>query len=247
VTDREAPPNWDFDYRPDDPYEDDGWFGGEPVADPAPVNESPDPVHAPSANTVREEPDDPATVVYRAPSPPPRPVASPTVSTWTVNGQLRASNTSTLTFRSPPAPWYRTKQATIAMIAAVAVPVVVLLWPSSTATGPSEPTSVAPQASMSVQPPPSSAHPTPINAPPPLPPPPPPLPLPPPAEDTGSAPAVSQPEWTRSAPEPTRKPEIGVTRAPISVAPVPRQPQDSATPGDGSPGGRRGWRCGGFC
>jgi hypothetical protein len=249
VTEREAPPSWDFDYRQDDPYEDDGWFGREQVAEPSSVSEVPDRVHAQPATNVRTEPYAPPPVVYRAPSPPPRRVASPTVSTWTVNGQLRASNISSLTFRSPPPPWYRTKLARIALITAaaatVAVPVVLLAWPRSPATGPAE-TSVAPQASTTAQPAPSSAHPTPTNAPPPLPPPP-----PPPTEDTDSAPAVSQPDpWTRdAAPPPTEKPDIGVTRtpatrAPISVAPPPRQPPDnnSATPGDGR---RRG--CGGWC
>jgi len=150
-----------------------------------------------------------------------------------VNRQLRASNYSTLTFRAPPAPWYRTKQATIVLIAsasaAVAGSIVMLVPPDGPATGPEQSTSVAPQASTTAQPAPSSASPTPINPAP---------PLPPPTEDTGSA--DTQP-WTRpAAPEPTQKPDVGVTRtpvtrAPISVAPQPRTPTEnnSATPGDG--------------
>jgi hypothetical protein len=157
-----------------------------------------------------------------------------------------------LTFRAPPQPWYRTKQATIALIAAasaaVAVPVVILVWPNSPATAPSKSTSVAPQTSTSAQPAPS-AQPTPTNAPPP--PPPPPLPPPPPTEDPASAPADSQPYWTRPASPPSEKPDVGVTRtpvtrAPISVAPQPRQQpteNNSANPGDG----RKGFRCGGWC
>jgi hypothetical protein len=91
------------------------------------------------AKNVRDEPDEAPHDV--APAPPPRRPATPTVNTWTVNWQLLASNNSTLTFRAPPAPWYRTREQS---------------------------TSVAPQASTTAQPAPSSASPTPINpAPPP--------------------------------------------------------------------------------
>lgn len=84
--------------------------------------------------------------VERAPAPPVRRPPSPTVNTWTVNGQLRASDTSTLTFRPPPAPWYRTKQATIALIAVVsAVVAVPFALRSGPQTGPEESTSVAPR------------------------------------------------------------------------------------------------------
>jgi hypothetical protein len=252
VTDREAPPDRGFEYLQDDPYEDDGWFGREQVAEYVSVNEVvPDHPPVQPANNVREEPYVAPRDVDPAPLPPTRRLASPTVNTWTVNGQLRASNNSALTFRAPPPPWYRTKQARIALIAAVsaavAVPVVVLVWPSSPASSPGESTSVSPQPSTSAQPAPTSAQPTPINAPPPPPPPPPlppPPPPPPPTEDTDSAPAYTQPRWT---PPQTEKPDVTptpVTRAPISVAPVPRQPSEnnSSTPGDGP---RRG--CGGWC
>jgi hypothetical protein len=247
VTEREAPPNWGFDYMQDDPYDNDGWFGREEVAEQTPVDEVPDRANSQLANIVREEPYVALRDIDRAPSPPTRRLPPPTVNTWTANGQLRASNNSALTFRAPPPPWYRTKQTRIALIAAasaaVAVPVVVLVWPSSPASSPGESTSVSPHASTSAQPAPS-AQPTPINAPPPPPPPP-----PPPSEAPDSAPADSQPYWTRPAPPPTQKPDIGVTRtpvtrAPISVAPVPRHPSEnnSSTPGDGR---KRG--CGGWC
>src|SRR5258708_11814974 len=229
----------------DDPYDNDGWFGREEVAEQTPVDEVPDRPHSQLADIVREEPHFALRDIDRAPSPPTRRLPPPTVNTWTANGQLRASNNSALTFRAPPPPWYRTKQARIALIAAasaaVAVPVVVLVWPSNPASGPGESTSVSPQASTSAQPAPSP-QPTPTHAPPPPPP-------PPPSEAPDSAPADSQPYWTRRAPPPTQKPDIGVTRtpvtrAPISVAPVPRQPSEnnSSTPGDGR---KRG--CGGWC
>jgi hypothetical protein len=236
---------------PDDPYEDDGWFGREQFAEQTPVDEVPNRTHSQPANIVPEEPYVAPRDIDRAPSPPTRRLPPPTVNTWTVNGQLRPSNNTVLTFRAPPPPWYRTKQTRIALIAAasaaVAVPVVVLVWPSSPASSPGESTSVSPHASTSAQPAPS-AQPTPINAPPPPPPSPPPPP-PPPSEAPDSAPADSQPYWTRPAPPPTQKPDIGVTRtpvtrAPISVAPVPRHPSEnnSSTPGDGR---KRG--CGGWC
>jgi hypothetical protein len=191
--------------------------------------------------------------VNRAPPPPTRRLASPTVNTWTVNGQLRASNNSTLTFRPPRTPWYRTKQAIIALIAvasaAVAVPLVLLVWPDNSSTGPGQSTSVAPHVSTTAQPSPSTAQPTRVDAPPPLPSPPP-APPPPPTEDTSSADTRQYPPTRPAAPEPTQKPDIGVTRtpvtrAPISVAPQPRQSPEvnSAKPGDG----RKGWRCGGWC
>jgi hypothetical protein len=99
---------------------------------------------------------------------------------------------------------------------------------------------VAPQPSTTAQPSLSSAVPPPSNLPPPPPPPSP--PPPPPPQETGSAPSVNQPYWTRSAtPPPEKKPEIGVTRAPISVAPVPRKPPQQDLGSSDRPG------CAGWC
>lgn len=254
MTEREAPPDWGFDRRQADPYDNDGWFGREQVAEPTFVEEIPTPPRGEPVIHVAEEPYfaeetyvaekplEAAREVDPAPAPPARRVSTATVNTWTVNGQLRASDTSTLTFRSPPAPWYRTKQARITLVAvaaaAVVVPIVLLAWPDSSSTGPAPSTSVAPQPSPT-QPALSSVPPTPINLPPPLPPPPPPPPAPPP-EDTGSAPTYNEPYWTRPAPEPTQKPNVDVTRAPISVAPVPRRPPKVDT-GDSNAPGCAGW------
>jgi len=242
VTDREAPPDVGFDH---DPYDDDGWFGGEQTAAPAFVEDAPTPPHGEPVSHVPEERFVAPREAAPAPAPPARPVPTATVNTWTVNGQLRASDTSTLTFRAPPEPWYRTKQAMVALIAvaaaAVVVPIVVLVLPDSWSTAPEPSTSVAPQPSTT-QPALSSVPPAPINLPPPLPPPPPPA-------DAGSAPTYNEPYWTRPA-EPSQKPEVGVTRtpvtrAPISVAPPPRQTTEnnSADPGED----RKGFHCGGFC
>ena len=102
MTEREAPPNWGFDYMQDDPYDNDGWFGREEVAEQTPVDEVPDRPHSQLANIVREEPYVALRDIDRAPSPPTRRLPPPTVNTWTANGQLRASNNSVLTFRAPP-------------------------------------------------------------------------------------------------------------------------------------------------
>jgi hypothetical protein len=243
VTEREAPPDWGFDHRQADPYDDDGWFGGDHVAEPTFVDDPPTPPHGEPAVHAKEAYVTPREVAPAPPTPTRRSSTS-TVNTWTVNGQLRASDTSTLTFRAPPEPWYHAKHARIALIAVVAaaavVPIALLAWPDSSPTNPAPATSVAPPPTTT-QPALSSAPPTPIN----LPPPPPPPAPPPPPPDTGTAPTYDQPYWTPSAPEPTKKPDVDVTRAPISVAPVPRQPTgtNSANPGDG----RKGFHCGGWC
>ncbi|WP_156752313.1 hypothetical protein, partial [Mycobacterium sp. ACS1612] len=166
MTEREAPPGLGFDYRQDDPYESDGWFGAEQVAEPTYVYEvSPEP---------RREPPPPVQQNRgeTRPAPPARPMTSPTVNTWTVNGQLRASDSSTLTFRRPPKPWYRSKQAGIGFLvvaaAAVIVPIVWLVLPDNSAPAPGPSTSVAPQPSTP-EPTPTTASSTPVNLPPPPP------------------------------------------------------------------------------
>ncbi|MFG1932910.1 hypothetical protein ACGFK1_20040 [Mycobacterium sp. NPDC048908] len=239
MTEREAPPGLGFEYRRDDPYENDGWFGGERVADPTYVDE----VSAP--------PREPVTPVrpnrFEAPSPPAPARTNPTVSTWTINGQLRASGSSTLTFRPPPRPWYRTKQAAVALLvvaaAALIVPIAVLVLPDNSSPAPGPSTSVAPRPATP-QPSPTTAASTPINVPPPTPPPAPapPPPSPPPSpQDGGSAPTYDEPYWTRPAPEPTAKAPTPVTRSPISVAPVPRKPTERNSLGESDKPGCAGW------
>jgi len=48
VTERGAPPDWGFDYRQDEPYEDDGWFGREQDIEAVSVDEVPDRLVPPS-------------------------------------------------------------------------------------------------------------------------------------------------------------------------------------------------------
>ncbi|MDT7763538.1 MAG: hypothetical protein QOC63_2958 [Mycobacterium sp.] len=134
-------------------------------------------------------------------------------------------------------PWYRTKAATAtltaAALAAVAIVVSSVLLVSRSG---GQAASVTPEASTVASPPPSSAQPAPrapgasSSAPAP-PPPPPPVP--------SATPDSPPPVWRNpdsgspSHPSTTKKPEIGVTRSSMSVAPPPPPPtvNNSATPG----------------
>ena len=153
------------------------------------------------------------------------------------------SATSTLTFKPAPQPWYRTRRGLVVLIAVVAVAVVLSIIPlfmRNPAPDTDESTNVPP---TSAEPAPSSAPQTSNSvaptltsqpAPPPPPPPPPPSappPPPPPAQDDA-------PAYTREYPAPRggssskpAKPDIDVTRAPISVAPKPVTPPTSAEVG----------------
>jgi hypothetical protein len=159
----------------------------------------------------------------------------------------RPSAGSTLTFKPAPVPWYRTKRGLIVLIAAIAVAAVLAIVPMLLRTpgpGSEEPTNVTPTTG----PAPSSAQPTTAGslaptltsqpASPPTPPPPPPAAPPPPAQDA--------PVYTRQYPAPggsapkADEPQIGVTRAPISVAPKPVTPPSTAEVG--VDGGNGNWR-----
>jgi hypothetical protein len=144
-------------------------------------------------------------------------------------------------------PWYRTKTAAAAL-SAVALTAVVIAG-VLVSRGTEQTTSVTPQATTTASPPPSSAPPAPSRATPspssaPAPPPPP--PPPPPAPATQANPPVrNNDSWSPRPPSPTKKPQLNVTRAPISATPPPPPSPgtNSATPGDGrSRGG-----CFGFC
>jgi hypothetical protein len=134
-------------------------------------------------------------------------------------------------------PWYRTKHAVTALAAAGLAAMVVcgvLLMLRSPGTGAEESTTVSPKASTTAQPAPSSVQPTQASAPVPPPAPPPP---PPSAAQINPAPVATDenPPPRPATPSQTEKPEIGVTRTPISVAPQPwptTPGTNSATPGD---------------
>lgn len=144
-------------------------------------------------------------------------------------------------------PWYRTKPAAAVLLVAVIAAVLGggwLVFRSTSATA-----EQSTEAPASAPPAPTKAQPTAVNAPRPSPAPPPPPPPPPPsAEPTYSAPQRQySPRY--SEPTPAEKPRVDVTRAPMSVAPVPRPVpgSDSSIPGNapGEQSRRRG--CFGFC
>jgi hypothetical protein len=146
--------------------------------------------------------------------------------------------------------WYRSRPAAALLVAAVIGAVVCggwLVFRSSATTveqSRTESPTSAPPVSSKAPPAAVSAH-TPPPAP--APPPPPPSPA---AQPTYSAPQRQySPRY--SEPTPAQKPRVDVTRAPMSVAPVPKPVpgSDSNTPGDApkdSGGGRRRG-CFGFC
>jgi hypothetical protein len=151
------------------------------------------------------------------------------------------SATSTLTFKPAPQPWYRTRRGLVVLIAVVAVAVVLSIIPlfmrnpapdtdESTNVPPTsaEPApSSAPQTSNSIAPTLTSQPAPPPSPPPPAPPPPPP---PPAQDDAPTYPREYPAPRGGSSPKPA-KPDIDVTRAPISVAPKPVTPPTSAEVG----------------
>ena len=205
--------------------------GGSAVSrSPTPsVDEVPEPPHSEPVTTSATTYD--ARPRSTRPSPPTRRLTSPTVNTWTVTVNSRASNNSTLTFRPPP-------RAVVSHQAGndrahrrcgrrCAVPLVLLVWPGVSSTAPGPSTSVAPQ--------PSTTRPT-------------------GAEHrsadtrqcspatTTASPATSgrghqfsaggspYPLARPAAPEPTQKPDIGVTRTPVTRAPISVAPSHGNHP-----------------
>jgi hypothetical protein len=186
------------------------------------------------------------------PSPPPIPVQPP------VRARLFAETAYVrpdldFAIADVPRPWYRTKPAAAAVVAAVITAVVfggwLFLWSPSTAAEQS-----STEAPTSTPPTPSKAQPTAVSAPqlsPVLPAPPPSPPPPPPPAARTYSPAQRQYSPRYSEPTEAQKPRVDVTRAPMSVAPVPKPVpgSDSNTPGDtpNRDSGRRRRGCFGFC
>jgi hypothetical protein len=136
-----------------------------------------------------------------------------------------AFNASTWNFKPAPTPWFQTTPAVLGIVAvsialvALVVSVVLLAFQPAEYV-PAHGTSTAPSSAPSSAPTTATATPTATSSalpPPPPPAPPPPPPPPPPPQE--SAPAYQPPY---QAPRPTKKPEINVTRAPMSVAPQTR-------------------------
>jgi hypothetical protein len=133
-----------------------------------------------------------------------------------------AFDENTWYFEPAPVPWYRSKVAVTALIATAAAAialvvsgVLLLVGGPDTAVDDST-TSVTPTAPTTVA---SSESETTPESPPPLPPPPPP-------PETSAEP-VAPPAQTLAprAPRPTSKPEIGVTRTPVTRSPLSVAPQ----------------------
>jgi hypothetical protein len=200
VVEREA--SGDFDYLWDDPADADGLTSDDEVVEVQP------------ADDLWDEPDD--SFWDNQPESDDYPNDS---------GHFDPFNDSTWSFRPAPPPWYRTKQALAAIVAAsaavaaIVVAGVLLAFRGPASTVDEMTGSVTPTAPTSAEPPPvaTSAEP--------------PAPLPPPPPPETASPVNTAPRQNPAyQPRPTKAPEIGVTRtpvtrAPISVAPQPRTGQ----------------------
>ncbi|MFG1934890.1 hypothetical protein ACGFK1_30260 [Mycobacterium sp. NPDC048908] len=204
MVEREA--SGDFDYLWDDQADADGLTGDDLAFDADPA-ETPDDLLKGPGDDQWDDPDD---------------------NFWDNQPDVDAGhdgfdafNASTWSFKPAPVPWYRTKQAMTAIVAAsaamaaIVVSGVLLVFrggadgtvPEVTSSvTPTAPTSVAPLqvASSEAAPPPA---------------PPPPAPPPETAAPVNQAPRYEAP---RVQPRQTKGPEINVTRSPLSVAPQPR-------------------------
>jgi hypothetical protein len=208
VVEREA--SGDFDYLWDDPADPDGLTSGDEVVEVQPAEELESPPTDPG-DDLWDEPDD----NFWDNQPDADDFSKDT-------GHFDAFNDNTWSYKSPPMPWYRTKQALTAIIAAsaavaaIVVSGVLLVFRGPANTVDEMTSSVTPTAPTSAEPVATSAESEP--------------PLPPPPPETAS-PVNTAPRYNPTyQPRPSKSPEIGVTRTPvtrlpISVAPQPRTGQ----------------------
>jgi hypothetical protein len=231
MADRDVLWDWDLDDPAVDPEDfDDSVTDREPNTEPIPVVEAEEQAVDQSYEEVWA--DDERAISYARP----------------FLERVPGSPITTLTFKPAPSPWYRKMPVVLALIAAAVVALLSAILPSvmrGPASAPEESAGVpSPSTSgkpASASPPaPAGARPTLTSAlaPPPIPPPPPspPPPRPPSASAQDDAPAYTPyyPAPPDSSPSQSNKPDIGVTRAPISVAPsVHAPPPDDANVGDG--------------
>jgi hypothetical protein len=226
VAEREV--SGDFDYLWNDPADVDGLTSHDQVFEAEPAEQLDQPLNDPG-DDLWDEPND--NFWDNQPDPDDQ-------------GHFDAFNINNWNFTPAPTPWYGTRQAVTAIIAAstamvaIVVSAVLLVFRGqgdtvvddvTSSVTPTAPTSAAPAQVASSEAPP-----------PPLPPSPPPLPPPPetaspPPETASPPPETASPVNTAPSynptyqPRPTKEPEIGVTRtpvirSPISVAPQPRGP-----------------------
>ena len=203
----------DFDYLWNDPADVDGLTSHDQVFEADPAEELDQPLNDPG-DDLWDEPNDNFWDNQPDPDEP---------------GHFDAFNINTWNFTPAPTPWYGTRQAVTAIIAAstamaaIVVSAVLLVFRGEGDTVDDVTSSVTPTA-------PTSAAPVEVassEAPPP--------PLPPLPETASPPPETASPVNTAPSynptyqPRPTKEPEIGVTRtpvirSPISVAPQPRGP-----------------------
>ncbi|MDT5131418.1 MAG: hypothetical protein QOJ20_2475 [Mycobacterium sp.] len=203
MVEREA--SGDFDYLWDDPADADGLTSDDAALEVRPAGELDPPRDAPD-DDLWDEPGD--NFWDNQPDP-------------DDNGHFDAFNVNAWSFKPAPAPWYRTKQALTAIIAAstavaaIVVSGVLLVFRGPGGTVDEVTSSVTPTAPTSAQQAPvaTSAAPGPPE---------PPLPPPPPPETASPVNTAPRYEAPRVQPRQTKGPEINVTRSPMSVAPQPR-------------------------
>jgi hypothetical protein len=218
VAEREV--SGDFDYLWNDPADVDGLTSHDQVFEAEPAEQLDQPLNDPG-DDLWDEPNDNFWDNQPDPDEP---------------GHFDAFNINTWNCTPAPKPWYGTRQAVTAIIAAstamvaIVVSAVLLVFRGEGNTVDDVTSSVTPTA-------PTSAAPVEVASseapPPPLPPPP--ETASPPPETASPPPETASPVNTAPSynptyqPRPTKEPEIGVTRtpvirSPISVAPQPRGP-----------------------
>ena len=218
MAEREA--SGDFDYSWDDPADVDGLMRHDQIPEAPPAEELDHPRDDPD-DDLWDEPDD--SFWDNQPDPNDNGHFDGDFDghfDGQFDGHFDAFNMKTWSFTPPPTPWYRTKPAVTATIAAsaamvaIVVSAVLLVFRGQGSTldgGTSSVTPTAPTTADPVQVATSAA--------------PPPPPLPPPPPPATASPVNTAPTYNpTSQPRPTKAPEINVTRLPMSVAPsrIPR-------------------------
>ncbi|WP_036438256.1 hypothetical protein [Mycobacterium sp. URHB0044] len=129
-----------------------------------------------------------------------------------------AFNANTWNFKPAALPWYRTQGAVTAIVAVVVAVVALVVSVVLLAVRGPEDTDEAPAPETSSTPTTAATTPEDISS---LPPPPPPPP------ETSAPPPPPPPVYNRprSEPRPSKQPEIGVTRTPITRSPISVAPQ----------------------